>query len=226
MRTRILVPCFLGLVLGFTAVPILALSTSDPGYRECMARAWADRNGAFLQATRVSHDEIEAALQEHASRYDAAWGIEHTRDRNRELSNIERAYRDRTRAGREAFRDTEREIRNIFRDAERACRNRPTSSSSHSSSSQQVGGTCSAERNRFEDTVAGNRSCSTDADCTLFSASCPLVTCGAAVRIDRLSTVRAASEDVANCLRASGAVPCAICQQQHVVCESGRCVAR
>jgi hypothetical protein len=99
--------------------------------------------------------------------------------------------------------------------------------SSSSSSSSDGGMSCSSAKQQYDATVAPNKQCTTDADCTLFVASCPYVTCGEAVRKDAEGSAKAAADAYTSCQQQSGQpVACAMCAPMRAACEQGQCVAK
>ena len=95
----------------------------------------------------------------------------------------------------------------------------------HQASSRPL--SCDRERAQFTAAVEANDQCSTNADCLLFQASCPYVTCGAAINKNGERSVRAAADAYTTCQeRSGGPVACAGCVQQTVACVNNRCVTR
>ncbi len=107
---------------------------------------------------------------------------------------------------------------------------RSSSSSKSSSSSSSLGSvSCQTEQNDFKNAAmnASNRTCTVDADCTLFIASCPYLTCGEAVRKDAISKLEDEADDYFLCKqRNNDPMACAGCAQQRAVCQSGLCTTK
>ncbi len=96
----------------------------------------------------------------------------------------------------------------------------PTQSSSAGSGVNS----CRNQQQQFRAVVEANKQCSQDSECAIFEKSCPLVTCGEAVRRDALSLVNtAANEQLAACNKPGDPVACAGCLPQQARCVSGRC---
>lgn len=76
----------------------------------------------------------------------------------------------------------------------------------------------------FDRAVAAGAPCTKNSDCMLFQASCPMITCSAAINISALQSVKDSAGAYARCLRESGKpVACAGCQNQSVACINNRC---
>lgn len=83
---------------------------------------------------------------------------------------------------------------------------------------------CIAETKAWEVTVAENKSCTTDNDCMVFEASCPLVTCGVAIKKSGEIAVKAATQSLIGCKQqAGGPTPCAGCAARTASCVQGKC---
>ncbi|HRH93716.1 MAG TPA: S-layer homology domain-containing protein [Candidatus Peribacteria bacterium] len=105
--------------------------------------------------------------------------------------------------------------------------NSSSSRSSSSSSSSQGTTSCETEKNDFKNTVASNRTCTVDADCTLFIASCPYLTCGEAIRKDATSKLEGDADDYFICRQKNNEqMACAGCAQQRAVCQAGLCTVK
>jgi hypothetical protein len=71
------------------------------------------------------------------------------------------------------------------------------------------------------------RTCSTDADCTLFIASCPYLTCGEPIRKDAVSKAEKKADEYFLCKQQlQDPMACAGCAQQRAVCQAGLCTAK
>ncbi len=111
----------------------------------------------------------------------------------------------------------------------RACVSSSSSLSSSRSSSSSSSGTlgCETEKNDFNNMAAANRSCTVDADCTLFIASCPFLTCGQPVRKDAISKLEDNADSYFMCKQQKGEqMACAGCSQLRAVCQLGLCTAK
>ncbi len=99
---------------------------------------------------------------------------------------------------------------------------------SRSSSTSRTGSaTCDSLMAEFNATVQSNQTCTTDADCMLFNASCPYVTCGAPINVRAESRVQTAADAYTACREQSGeATLCAGCVLQRVQCLNSRCMIR
>lgn len=86
---------------------------------------------------------------------------------------------------------------------------------------------CSDQKAAFNDLARQNAACISDADCMLFDASCPFITCGVAVNRSAKADLAAAADAYNTCIRTNnGPIMCASCIRQTVTCEAGRCVAK
>ncbi len=95
------------------------------------------------------------------------------------------------------------------------------------SSTYETSYNCTDERNDYEDAIDEYDHCSRDSDCTVFSASCPYLTCGEAINEDDEDRVRDAADEYISCKQRRGdPMTCASCSSQRVACVSGRCVLR
>lgn len=102
-----------------------------------------------------------------------------------------------------------------------------SSSSRSSSRSSQTAFSCNEKKDELEDIYHEYSYCDEDSDCTVFSQSCPYVTCGEAIHRDGLSLARrTAQEQLDACRREGQPETCAGCTQQRAVCVSGQCRLR
>lgn len=109
----------------------------------------------------------------------------------------------------------------------RACaRTEPRRPPASSSSSGVAGVSCDGKKAEYANIVSASKACKKDEDCTLFSYSCPLITCGEGIAATTQPSVLSAAQAFAECKRASGEpIACAMCMRMTVACVGGTCVA-
>jgi cysteine-rich repeat protein len=92
-----------------------------------------------------------------------------------------------------------------------------------SSTSVAAGGACQQQMGVIEDFFSQQYTCKTDADCRLFRANCPYVTCGVAVSrdvVESLTSIVGEFTDSCNVSR------CVSCADAGVTCKAGLCKLR
>lgn len=86
---------------------------------------------------------------------------------------------------------------------------------------------CEGEKAAFDRVVQLNAACRQHSDCTLFSASCPFVTCAEAINVNGSADARRAAEAYTQCLEENNQpIACAACLRVEVACVSGQCITR
>lgn len=101
-----------------------------------------------------------------------------------------------------------------------------SASSSFATTSSAMTTSCTNELENYQQTLETYGSCSEDDDCTIFTASCPLITCGVAINARGSSVVYSAAQRYQSCKQASGEpLPCAMCIEMRARCDQGKCVA-
>lgn len=86
---------------------------------------------------------------------------------------------------------------------------------------------CAPEQRQYEEIISQNAYCQIDADCSLFSYSCPFLTCGVGLNGNATDKATTAARAYSDCKQRAGEpVACAGCIQMRVACEGGRCVVR
>ena len=90
-----------------------------------------------------------------------------------------------------------------------------------------VSASCSTEKDRYDAIVSQNKACRTDADCAIYSASCPFVTCGVAISKSGEREVKFAGDTYIGCMERSGQpLACAAClafPEGAPFCVNNRC---
>ncbi|PIP65603.1 hypothetical protein COU77_02510 [Candidatus Peregrinibacteria bacterium CG10_big_fil_rev_8_21_14_0_10_49_16] len=84
---------------------------------------------------------------------------------------------------------------------------------------------CGDLKRKYGIILSESRACKTDEDCTVFSASCPFLTCGEGINKIHHETVAEVARSLTSCMQESGEpVPCAGCIPARAACREGRCV--
>lgn len=86
--------------------------------------------------------------------------------------------------------------------------------------------TCSVAKKEVQNSMQKMYSCTTDADCTLYSQSCPFLSCGIAIRKDEMQTMQALEQQFFTACK-NEPIACAGCIEPGIpVCERNVCVLR